>query len=265
MSTQLKFQNSPFVLAAPSAQNAVDLFENWASLLPAESGLTTNGKAGLFVDERIQWLNATYGAVTGRSLRDLNVLELGPLEAGHTTMLERLGVGHIDAIEANGIAYLKCLVVKELFGLQKTRFQLGNVIPFLKQCQTRYDLGLCLAFLNHLTDPVSLLRQLSAHCDSIYVWNVTYNERLFQLHPEFKPAFGEGKLIESDGLRYTYYPHYYGDVKDFSAFWGGVAPSCCWMTIDDYLQVLGKLGYSKIQHQIDDNYFGDALRVFASR
>ena len=88
MASNLEFANSPFVSEPPTAQNAVDLFKNWASYFPATTSLVTNGKAGLFEDERIYWMESKYTDLAKRTLRDLNVLELGPLEAGHTYMLE---------------------------------------------------------------------------------------------------------------------------------------------------------------------------------
>ena len=154
-------------------------------------------------------------------------------------------------------------MVKELLDLKRASFHLGNAIPFLESCTTYYDLTLCLAFLNHLTDPVGLMKLMAQRSRAIYIWNVTYNERLFRERPEFGPSFGPGKVIREGDLEYTYYPHYYGDVKDYSSFWGGMAPSCCWMNIEDYLGVVRSLGFSNIEYQVDDSPFGDAIRILA--
>jgi hypothetical protein len=62
--------------------------------------------------------------VRGR-LDDMSLLELGPLEGAHTYQLEKLGAKSILAIEANVEAFLKCLITKEITGLQVAKFMLG--------------------------------------------------------------------------------------------------------------------------------------------
>src|SRR6188768_2522897 len=75
-----------YVREAPSAQNVVDLFAGeWSSALPPAIGATA-GSIALFDDDRIRWILERAGGVDGQ-----RVLELGPLEAGHTAMLEAAG------------------------------------------------------------------------------------------------------------------------------------------------------------------------------
>src|SRR6187402_1626923 len=86
-----------YVHAAPSPQLALDLFKgDWWSAVP---GLQA-GSTPLFDDSRIRWAVEHLGGVTGR-----RILELGPLEGGHTYMLERAGAASVVAIEANTRAY----------------------------------------------------------------------------------------------------------------------------------------------------------------
>ena len=85
-------------------------------------------------------------------LRGARILELGPLEGGHTYQFERLGAAELIAIEANVEAYLKCLIVKELVGLRRSRFLLGDFIEYLKLDTTRYDLVFCCGVLYHMRD-----------------------------------------------------------------------------------------------------------------
>ena len=69
------------------------------------------------------------------------VLELGPLEAGHSYLLERLGAAEIVGIEANTRAYLRCLVVKEILGLGRARFLCGEFVSYLRTSDRRFDLA----------------------------------------------------------------------------------------------------------------------------
>ncbi|WP_204348773.1 hypothetical protein, partial [Klebsiella pneumoniae] len=81
----------------------------------------------LYDDARIAWLVSSVGGLQG-----LDVLELGPLEASHTAMLLAAGAKSVLAIEANQLAFLRCLVVKELRHLRDASFQLGDFTRFLE-------------------------------------------------------------------------------------------------------------------------------------
>ncbi|WP_204313559.1 hypothetical protein, partial [Klebsiella michiganensis] len=63
------------------------------------------GEIRLYDDARIAWLVSSVGGLQG-----LDVLELGPLEASHTAMLLAAGAKSVLAIEANQLAFLRCLV-----------------------------------------------------------------------------------------------------------------------------------------------------------
>lgn len=82
----------------------------------------------MFDDNRIHWTDEQIGG-----FKNKNVLELGPLEAGHTYLIEKLGASSVLGIESNARAYLKCLVVKEVMGMTKSHFLLGDFVPFLKE------------------------------------------------------------------------------------------------------------------------------------
>ena len=110
---------------APHPQAALDLFANeWSSRVPI--AFASTGPAALFNDARITWpveQDAQY--------EDKTSLELGPLEAGHTFMLEHAGY-QLEAVEANSHAFLKCLIVKELLGLKRERDKLMTFAKSLR-------------------------------------------------------------------------------------------------------------------------------------
>ena len=87
-----------YVTRAPTQQNILDLFDGeWSSMMPTTSGLTTRpGTAALFEDGRIAWAEQQFGGFNAR-----RILELGPLECGHTYMLHERGAESIVSIEAN--------------------------------------------------------------------------------------------------------------------------------------------------------------------
>ena len=78
-----------YVTSAPGPQNALGIFQGeWSSILPPPLTDFQAGSASLFNDSRVTWFVEEVGGIEGRS-----VLELGPLEGGHSFMFERLGAG----------------------------------------------------------------------------------------------------------------------------------------------------------------------------
>src|SRR5205814_564703 len=112
--------DKPLIQEAPSPQTALDIFaREWASKLPEEFEYLRAGNVPLFQDSRIEWAGERLG------LKGKSILELGPLEGGHTYMLEKMGAESIVAIEANTKAFLKCLIIKEILDLKSARFLCG--------------------------------------------------------------------------------------------------------------------------------------------
>jgi hypothetical protein len=67
-------------------------------------------------------------------------------------MLEAAGA-QIDAIEANQRTYLRCLITKEILGLTRSKFWLGDFIKALENWDQRYDLIVASGVLYHLKNP----------------------------------------------------------------------------------------------------------------
>src|SRR4051794_25473931 len=90
-----------YVSTTHCPQNALDIFQGeWFSGLPEPFADLNAGKASLFWDARIHWFSQEIGGFEGQT-----VLELGPLEAGHSYMLEQMGAKKVVAIEGNTRAY----------------------------------------------------------------------------------------------------------------------------------------------------------------
>ena len=95
-------------------------------------------------DPRVAWAITALGGVEGRQ-----VLEVGPLEGGHTWMLEQAGAARVIAVEANARALLRCLIVKELVGLPRTTFLLGDALAYLDASPPPFDAALAAGVLSH--------------------------------------------------------------------------------------------------------------------
>ena len=162
------------VTSYPSEQNALDIFKNeWSSKLPLARSDLQAGPIPLFEDPRVHWAVCEAGGVANQ-----RVLELGPLEGGHTYMLQERGAASILAIEANTRAFLKCLIVKNIFNLHKADFRCGDFISFLRQNTERFDFVLATGVLYHMTSPVELLQLLSRVTDRLFMWTHYYDEAI---------------------------------------------------------------------------------------
>lgn len=265
MSHSLSFNGPPFVEDSPAPQNAINFFDTWVSKFPEGCGVTSQGQSALFEDPRILWLDEKLKSVNGKGINGLRVLEMGPLEAGHTYMLDRLGAARVDAIESNGISYLKCLVVKETMGLPSAKFELGDAVKYLEQIEEPYDLCVCSGFLYHQVDPESLIRLLGKSARYVYLWSITFHPSLYEKLPEIKQRFGDPKCVKNDdGFEYTLYPQYYGELQDYSSFWGGTQPSSCWMSSEDIQRCFRHYGFKLEAVQEEPNPFGVAISLLAS-
>lgn len=241
-----------FERRAPSPQNAVDIFrDRWASDLGSVLGVSGTGTVPLFAgDDRPRMAAGVFG--TEGRLDGLDVLELGPLEGGHTYQLEQLGARSVTAVEASVEAYLKCLVVKETLGLQRSRFLLGDVVEFLAANRSRFDLVFCSGILYHMADPLALIREVAKVADRCFIWTHYYdrdNHRLMH-HPR------EHAL---DGFTATYWSHVYGDKT--TAFWGGNRESAAWMERETLYAAFRHFGLTEIVELRDDTTFVNGPNV----
>jgi SAM-dependent methyltransferase len=252
------FSFNKFELRAPSAQNLIDIFSGkWASNIGRVYPGLNAGTAELFADPR-PTLAAQLLGTNGR-LDAMNVLELGPLEAGHTYQLEQLGA-NITAVEANCEAYLKCLLVKELLNLRNARFLLGDFSRFLEETALRFDVIFASGVLYHMPDPLKLIQLIANRTGKCFVWSHYYD-------PDHYPgAERTRRTVKHEAGRFTYYELEYPDMN-LDVFWGGNRPVASWLTRKDMLNAFRVFGFEKIsvvQEQID-HPFGACMSFTAQR
>jgi hypothetical protein len=251
---------NPFVMKPPSPQNALDVFSGeWASRFPADGPSVQAGTVPLFEDPRLGWADVALRELTGVSFADQTVLELGPLEAGQTYGMAKLGAQEIVAVEANARAYLKCLIAKEVLGIPHAHFLLGDALPYLRDTDRTFDVGVACAFLNHMTDPVEVIALLAQRCRKVFVWNVVFDESLFVKQPEMTPRFGPPQSKEVGGFKHTLHPHSYGEGFDYGKFLGGAQSHCSWMRPAEIVGALRHFGFDRITSHVEDNPFGKAV------
>lgn len=154
--------------------------------MPAGSGLATlPGKALLFEDDRVTWAVAQAGGVHGA-----RILEIGPLEGGHSYMLEKAGAAEVLAVEANTRSFLKCLCVKEVFQLRNARFLLGDCMSFMEQDRGGWDMVFASGILYHMKDPMGFLALLPKLAPKMLLCTHYFDERIVRGTPSLAHKFG---------------------------------------------------------------------------
>jgi hypothetical protein len=252
-----------YVNAAASPQQTIDIFKGeWSSILPPELDASSGGGAGVFDDGRIHWFLGRTGPLAGRS-----VVELGPLEGGHTCMLERAGADSILAIESNTRAFLKCLIVKELLGLERSRFLLADFVEQLAADERCYDIGIASGVIYHMRNPARLIELLALRCREVLVWTHYYDAAVAQAKPALKQTFVEPQAFEHAGFRHTLVPKNYGAALGWQGFCGGSADYACWMPRQDLLDCFAHFGFEVTGIEFDhpDHPNGPALALHAVR
>lgn len=252
-----------YVTTVPTPQNAVDCVPGWNTSLPPEVGAVAGSSYHYFNDPRIYWLAALHGALTGAS-----VLELGPLEASHTIMLHRLGAASIDAVEANRLAFLRCLIVKELVGLPNARFHLGDFVAYVGTVPKRYDLVVASGVLYHLADPISFVETLAARTDALYIWTHYLDDRAMPVGDPRRGAFvGDIRTTNRNGVPIRTIQRSYHESWTNAAFCGGVSDDHVWIYRDDLLKLLAAVGLDDIHIEHDEpaHASGPACSIYARR
>jgi hypothetical protein len=203
----------------------------WATKVPAE---VETGVIDTAHDQRLARGIEQLGGVAGK-----RVLELGPLEAGHTWMLEQAGA-QVTAIEANGRAYLKCLIVKEVTGL-RARFWCGDFLDYLRSTSDRYDVVIAAGVLYHQLNPVELLTLITRVAPAAYIQT--------HYHDPATPTSSITSSVpaEFDGFRHTWHRHQYGAALDWPGYCGGGNPYAHWLSRADLLGALRHVGFGDYQ------------------
>jgi len=261
-------------MSMPVHQNAVDLFQNeWVSKLP---NYTSGGDADLYDDGRLNDIEKVIGSFAG-----LDILELGPLEAGHSFMMESRGANSILSIESNTRAYMKCLVAKEIFNLKNTRFLLGDFNKYLKDQSDKFDLILALGVIYHMENPVETLAEIFRCTDRVAIWSHFYDESIGSDSRLRRALRGKSKVLSSGDFSQKCYQYNYGRKsrlpvnrrwpwlhiqKTSLPFLGAAGRYAYWLPMDGWLRVCEHFGFDlEIISQNLDHPNGPQFTAVATR
>jgi len=251
-----------YCMEQPGPQQVLDIFRGeWSSAMPAGSGLCTDpGRAALFEDARVTWAIAQVGGVAGR-----RILEIGPLEGGHSYMLEQAGAAEVVAVEANTRSFLKCLCVKEVLGMRAVRYLLGDCVSFMQHDSGGFDVVFASGILYHLQDPMAFLRLLPRMAPRMLLWTHYFDEAIVRKAPALAHKFGPIERATIDGFAYEFVEQSYKDALQWSGFCGGSAATSRWLTRPAIIDYLRHLGYGRIEVSFEspEHQNGPAFAIYA--
>mgnify|MGYP001254180624 CR=1 FL=1 len=237
-----------YVTSAPSFQNALDIFKGeWWSQFPQQFSYLHAGQIRVFEDPRVEWALSEFGDVSGRT-----VLELGPLEGAHSYMLESAGFRSILSIEANPRAYLKCLIVKEIVQLTKTRFLCGDFLEYLRDCPPSVDAVFASGVLYHMINPAELIALLSKITRRLFLWTHYYDPGIISRHRKLASKFRPGHLGEYAGFQHQLFRFDYRSSSQLARFCGGSQPYAQWMLRDEIIACLKHFGFGEIRTSFEE-------------
>jgi len=237
---------------APDPQATLDIFAGeWASAFPPPLEHLSAGQSPLFTDSRITWGLDALGGID-----DQRVIEMGPLEGGHTYIMDRRGAREIVAIEANSRAFLKCLVTKELLGIPSARFLCGDALRYLEKNLAeggeKFDLCLASGVLYHFVNPVGALELMTKSSDRLLIWTMYYDEDYIRSREDLSVKFPSSTAAEFAGYRHTLHRQEYQHALNFKGFCGGSAASSAWMTKSDIFGAVEHFGFEVVDVGLDE-------------
>lgn len=213
-------------MSLPSTQNSIDIFQGeWSSIIPNHN---SGGSALLFDDHRISLMEECVGGFTNK-----NILELGPLEGAHTYLLSKKGAREVTSIEANSRAYLKCLIVKEIFKIKNANFLFGGFESYLER-HTKFDFVLASGVIYHCLHPLKVLYDIAQSTNEIGLWSHYYEAEA--CNKIYKNRFNpKGLDVTFKDFKTKYYTLSYGDALNWNGFCGGPKPTTNWFTKNDWI------------------------------
>ncbi len=204
-------------------------------------------------DPRLLWHLEQIGGAQGKF-----VLELGALEGAHSKMLHEAGARRVIATEGLNDCFLRCLVVKEAFDLDRVKFEFCDFNQYIADnAETLYfDFVSAAGVLYHQKDPVTLIRNLARITDTVLVWS--------QVADATQPAGKEGVV---NGYRGKW-NNYNGTRLTSASYCGGLQNEAFWLYGDEMLACFVDAGFKHITRNDKDsprNVNGESLLFVASK
>jgi SAM-dependent methyltransferase len=169
-------------------------------------------------------------------LRDLRVLELGPWMGHHSITLEKMGVRENTAVESRVENLKLCQHTKEVFGLDRTTFVLGNLEDFYNGTKqppfsTNFDLIFCVGILYHVPDPGKALARFRAQGKALFLGTHVPEQNQPLQDYRYNGKFYRAFEFREDGIHNPL---------------SGMSPTSLWPCEGDLTRLLRDVGYQQV-------------------
>ena len=225
-----------------------ELWDKWHCKFPLEKLSIENYLESVMTPEpRIEQLAKRI------NLEGIRILELGCLEGAHSLMLQTLGAKEIVAIEGRKENFLKSLIVKNAFNLDKCKFLYGDVSKTLGSFFGHFDLCLALGIFYHLKDPISIIYRIGEITDRLFAWT-HFSTR----------DYPQGNLIKIKYNGKVYRGKYVSEnAEDYLS---GLHKDSFWIFEDDLLSLIYDAGFKETEViQKEDHEHGPAITFLAQK
>jgi hypothetical protein len=237
-----------------TAESTFGVMGGWTTQFDVNGRLVGGSVSILTQDPRLLWHLKMLGGA-----KDKRILELGALEGAHTKMMIEVGAREVIAIEGLSDCWLRCLIVKEVFQLNKARFLFCDFCNYVANYTgEKFDIVSAAGVLYHQKNPSQLIHDLAKITDNVMVWS--------QVASATSPSDIESS-VSANG--YTYWGkinNYGGQRLTSESYCGGLEPEAFWMYPEAMRRCFREAGFIKIiEEKCEPNINGDCLLFVAKK
>jgi hypothetical protein len=180
-------------------------------------------------------------------------------------MMHNGGAKEITSIEGNTRAFLKCLCVKEIFGLASAHFMLGDIEAYIDTARDRFDLCVASGVLYHFKDPAGFLRDVRKLSDILFLWTHYFDSEIIASLGDQAKQFEPSTTYTLESCQFEAAKRHYGSALDWAGFCGGSDKWSLWLTRPSLFALLDHFGFDQIEVEFDhpDHPNGPAFAVIA--
>lgn len=235
-------------------QNMFNVIGGWTTQFEINGHLVGGNTSILTKDPRLLWHLKTIGGC-----QDKRILELGALEGAHTKMMIERGAKEIIAIEGLSDCWIRCLIVKEAFGLRNAKFLFCDFCNYVKNYKgQKFHFVSAAGILYHQKNPAQLIFDLANITDTVIVWS--------QVASAISPS-GIDSTIDAQGHTYKgKINHYQGTRLTSESYCGGLQDNAFWMYPEDMIMCFHHAGFINIiEEPSPSNINGECILFVATK
>ena len=181
-------------------------------------------------------------------------------------MMQRGGASKVVAVEANNRAFLKCLIVKQIFDLSNVEFLFGDFIRYMQEEEKRFDIVVDSGVLYHMTDPAKALHLMASASSNLMLWTHYFDKKLID-ERGLSRYFDSEESRSYEGIDISLAKKKYLEAVEWQGFCGGSNDHAYWLTRESLFALLHRYGFKRIEVAFDapDHPNGPAVALCATK